>query len=155
MIQRIQSIYLVLTTILAGLFLTGDIFKFIDVKGSEFLMNINGIFQFTEGSDSSLIIKTLPLLILALLIPIVSLISIFLFRKRKLQIKFTLILFIINLILIAIAGFYGSSFANQNQAKLFPQFEMFIPLINLILILLAYKGIKKDDNLVRSYDRLR
>jgi hypothetical protein len=34
-------------------------------------------------------------------------------------------------------------------------FRMFIPLLVLILGTLALKGIKKDENLVRSYDRLR
>jgi len=30
-----------------------------------------------------------------------------------------------------------------------------VPVIQLILVALAYRGIKKDDDLVKSYDRLR
>jgi preprotein translocase subunit SecG len=33
--------------------------------------------------------------------------------------------------------------------------KLLIPFIQLILTVLAYRGIKKDDNLVKSYDRLR
>ena len=34
-------------------------------------------------------------------------------------------------------------------------FRIVIPVVNLILLLLASRGIKKDDDLVKSYDRLR
>ncbi len=155
MIQRIQSVFLLLTTILAGLFLTGEIFKFADSKDSEFLMNMSGIFRIGAERELLPVMKTLPLLILSLLIPVVSLISIFLFKKRKIQLKVILMLFLLNLLLIGIAAFYGISFMSRNQLSLLPRFEMFIPLINIILIILAWRGIKNDEDLVRSYDRLR
>jgi hypothetical protein len=36
-----------------------------------------------------------------------------------------------------------------------PGFRMAIPLLQLIFSVLAWRGIKKDDDLVKSYDRLR
>ena len=155
MIQRIQSVFLLLTTILAGLFLTGEIFKFFDSNNSEFLMNMNGFFRIGSARELLPVVKTIPLQVLSLSIPVVSICSIFLFKNRKIQLKVVLLLFILNLLLIGIAAFYGISFMNRYQLNIVPRFEMFIPFVNAFLIILAYRGIKNDENLVRSYDRLR
>ncbi len=34
-------------------------------------------------------------------------------------------------------------------------FPMIFPIVNIILLVLAHRGIKKDDDLVKSADRLR
>jgi hypothetical protein len=41
------------------------------------------------------------------------------------------------------------------DARLIPGFKMILPLAILIFSILASWGIKKDDKLVKSYDRLR
>jgi hypothetical protein len=41
------------------------------------------------------------------------------------------------------------------HSELIPGFKMFVPLVILVFGILAYVGIKKDENLVKSYDRLR
>ena len=40
-------------------------------------------------------------------------------------------------------------------AELEPGLKMVIPLLIMISVTLAYRGISKDDRLVKSYDRLR
>jgi len=85
MIQRIQSVYLLLTTILAGLFLTGNFFQINTGDSSCLVMNINGVYEATSGDDFLLTQTVMPVLVISLIIPVLSLISIFLYRNRKLQ----------------------------------------------------------------------
>ncbi|HBE39965.1 MAG TPA: hypothetical protein DDW27_01930, partial [Bacteroidales bacterium] len=137
------------------LFLTGDIFKFAGGNDTTFSMNIKGIYEVAIDNNLLYLTNTIPVLLLSVLLPLISLTAIFLFRNRKLQQKLTVILIFFDLLLIASAAFYGITSIKENHWTLIPQFRMFIPVINLVLLLLAYRGIKKDENLVRSYDRLR
>lgn len=155
MIQRIQSVFLILAIIFAGLFIRGNLFKFTGDTEKEYLMNARGIFQVAPETALSLEKSTPFLFVLSVSLPLVLLLSVFLFKKRKLQMKVLLILLFIILLLAGLAVFYGIMFARQNLLKQSLQFEIFIPLVNFVLVILAYRGVKKDEDLVRSYDRLR
>jgi hypothetical protein len=155
MIQRIQSVYLLLTTILSGLFLTGNIFSFFNKENSEFIMNFRGLYEVPSDKSYELTETIIPVTLISVLVPLISLITIFLFKNRKLQLKTTLILIMLEVLLIAVVAYYGISSIQRLDAIVAPVFRMFIPVITVILTILAYRGIKKDENLVRSYDRLR
>ena len=43
----------------------------------------------------------------------------------------------------------------EKQGGVTPQFGVCLPIVSIVLYWLAYKGIKHDDDLVRSADRLR
>ncbi|HOB84591.1 MAG TPA: DUF4293 family protein [Bacteroidales bacterium] len=153
MIQRIQSVYLLLTTILAGLFLTGNFFGLFGSSGQEFVMNIRGIFEVTAEKDDVQVAGAVPVLSIAILIPLLSVISLLLFRTRKRQLLSVLVLIILDLLLMGTLIYYIISF--RDGKDLIPEWRLLIPLINLILFVMAYIAIRKDENLVRSYDRLR
>jgi len=155
MIQRIQSIYLLLTTILSGLFLTGTIFKLNSVKAPEIILNFRGLFEVTGDNSFQMTGNMIPVTIASVLVPLISLISVFLYRHRNLQLKVTLALIILELLFIAAIAYYTVHFMMHFDASLVPGFRMFIPFISFILSILAYRGIRNDENLVRSYDRLR
>jgi FtsH-binding integral membrane protein len=144
-----------LTTLLAGLFLTGNLFKLNSGETSEIVMNFKGLYEVIGGSGLSPAGKILPVTIVSLLIPLISLISVFLFRNRNLQLKVTLTLIILEILLIAVTAYYTVHFMMHSDASLIPGFRLFLPVITVILTLLAYRAIRKDENLVRSYDRLR
>lgn len=153
MIQRIQSVYLLLTTILAGLFLTGNFFGLFGSSGQEFVMNIRGIFEVTAEKDDVQVAGAVPVLSTGILIPLLSVVSLLLFRARKKQLLSVLVLIILDLLLIGTLIYYILSF--RDGKDLIPEWRLLIPLINLILFVMAYIAIRKDENLVRSYDRLR
>ena len=155
MIQRIQSIYFLLTTILSVLFLTGNIFRLIYGEASELIMNFRGIFEANGKESFELIGKAIPLSLPAILVPLTSLVAIFLFKNRVLQLRITLALIIMEVMLLAAATCYCVHFIRHFDATLIPGLRMFIPFIAIILSILAYRGIRNDENLVRSYDRLR
>lgn len=162
MIQRIQSVYLLLTTILAGLFLTGIFFNYSVNEGTRFIMKISGIYESSRNAmhrvstdDIVLIQRIIPVLLIAAIIPLVSLITVFLFRNRKLQMKAILLLIILDILLIATSGYYILGIIRPESGDMIPAFRMFIPVINLILGVMAYFAVRKDEKMVRSYDRLR
>lgn len=150
MIQRIQSLYLLLTTVLSILFLTGGIIDFSDEAGSVIKFTFNGI-----SGASELLEKTLPITFLIILIPLLSAIIIFLFKNRRVQLMLGKVLIALILAFIITLAVYSYLVTERYNADITPGFKMAIPVIQLILAYLAYRGIKKDDDLVKSYDRLR
>jgi hypothetical protein len=155
MIQRVQSLYLLLTTLLSGLFLNGNFLKFINTEGSGIIVNFTGIYKVTGDKGFDLIEKLLPLSVLFILIPVISVLAILLYKNRKLQLIITLILIIISILIIAVSFFYGISLINSYHVSFVPGIKVFVPFLILVLAILAYRGIKKDEALVKSNDRLR
>jgi CDP-diglyceride synthetase len=127
MIQRIQSLYLLLTLAL------GVIFFF----SCEYL--------------------TLTISILTILISILSLFTIFLFSKRKIQMKLTKILVALIIVFICVTGYYTFNIMSEYNASFTfgSWIKAAIPVFQLLMAVLAYLSMKRDDNLVKSYDRLR
>lgn len=148
MIQRIQTVFL----LLAVLFLTLQTFTPMVLSKSP---EPEGVFQ-----DGRLLVSeyqvSLALLAAAIL---ASLITIFLFKNRKLQ-KNLVILSIVLIIACHIAGYFyffpsGSQSTSTLQAGLKPAVGAVLPLFGLILLALAYRFIDKDEKIVKSMDRLR
>jgi sterol desaturase/sphingolipid hydroxylase (fatty acid hydroxylase superfamily) len=155
MIQRIQSVYLLLTTLLSGLFLTGNIFKLNSGVPAELIMNFRGLYEVTGQNNIELTGKVIPLTLVSALVLLISLPAIFLYRNRNLQLKVTLALIILEVLVIVATAYYAVHFIMHFDASLIPGFRMFIPLVTVVLSIFAYSGIRKDENLVRSYERLR
>lgn len=155
MIQRLQSVYLSLTTLLSLLFLNGNILSLINKTGSVFGITFSGIIRNTQGAAPELIEKLLPLSIIILIVPIVALVAIFLFKNRILQMRIVMAQTCMVVLLILILGYYSYVIITKYDASVNIGFKMFLPIVLLILSALAYRGIKKDELLVKSYDRLR
>jgi len=155
MIQRLQSLYLLLTTILSGLFLTGDFIKFINPGADEVRARFDGIFRMTAEKGFTQVEPMNPVCILSLMIPVLSLALIFFFKKRRIQRQLTIILLVLEIILIAVVVYYLLSLNQGDRHSPVIGFFTFIPLLTIIFTILAYRGIRKDDNLVKSYERMR
>jgi len=138
MIQRIQSIYLLLTTLFSGLFLSMKMFVFRNEAG--------------EVVSEEIII---PLAILLSLIAAISIITIFIFKNRKLQLKMSGGLFILSIILLLAVATYAFILSGKYNAQLQFRVNLLFPVMVLVFSILAHRGIKKDEDLVKSYDRLR
>ncbi|MDQ1296032.1 MAG: hypothetical protein QG611_10 [Bacteroidota bacterium] len=155
MIQRIQSLYLFLTTIVSGLFLKGSFLSFINSSGSESFLRFTGVYQLTGETGSELIGRMIPLTVISLLIPVISFITIFLFRKRNLQTKLIIILLVLEILLIVTGAFYAFTMLQNHPSSVIPELNFFFPFLEIIFTFLAYIGIRKDEALIKSYDRLR
>ncbi|MCQ2245588.1 MAG: DUF4293 domain-containing protein [Bacteroidaceae bacterium] len=150
MIQRIQSLYLLLVLVLTivcqfftmGRFLGGD---------GEPIGEMN---NFTIVQADKVAYTTWALGVLLILVSIATFLSICLFRKRMRQIRlclFSSILLIGYYIVYVVFIFYlmpeGGSFR--------PALAASFPLLALILNWLAIRAIGADEMLVRSLDRIR
>jgi FtsH-binding integral membrane protein len=126
MIQRIQTVYLFFAFCLIATLV------FIP-----FYSSTSSIMGFNSGCFT--------------VIALSAIITIFLFKKRNLQIRicYAMILsLVIAYIIYFIVNFSSLSLSELNYTFLFP-------FIAIILIYLAIIGIKKDEKLIRSLDRLR
>lgn len=154
MIQRIQSVYLILTTLLSVLFLNG---KMIILKGGadqDIYATISGIKRMGE-SGPGLQGNILPLVIIIIAVASLAFITIFLYKKRKLQAKFSMFLIVMSVLMILAIAYYIFRYTTVYNAELRISISLILPLLSLLCSILAYRGIRKDDELVRSYDRLR
>ncbi|MCK5823219.1 MAG: DUF4293 domain-containing protein [Bacteroidales bacterium] len=152
MLQRIQSLYLFIVLVLTAVMFFLPFADFY-VTCSKFVFNFSGIIN-TQTND--LIIRILPIVILLSLIIFICILAIFSFKKRMFQIKLGKIniIFLLALIAIEIVSVFRIKdfFKGEDIRFLFP---LILPVISIILILLANRAIKKDENLVRSVDRIR
>ena len=133
MIQRIQSVYLLLTTLLSLLFLNGSFLNFIDKSGSVINITFRGITRDMGVQGFELIEKFLPLSVVIILIPAISLITILFFRNRKIQLCLALsgIIFAAGLIIIL---FYCSFVViTKYDTAIIPGFKMVVPVLILLL----------------------
>lgn len=155
MIQRIQSLYLLLTAIASVLFLSGSFLSFFNDSGSGVFMNYRGIWLEGPGGVPQMQESQIIIPMVVLLIIILSVVAIFLYKNRKNQIKVALATVFLSAALIALTAWFAWSAGEKYQAVLNPGIRTFLPLIILLFSILAFLGIRKDENLVRSYDRLR
>lgn len=155
MIQRIQSVYLFLTIILSSLFLNGNFLSFINKTGDVYKIGLTNIVKITQGQGSEIVGGVLPLAILVILIAVLSIITIFLFRQRKTQLILSGITIGLVLALILWSCYHSYIVISKYDATFVPGLKMVLPLLQLVFTILAFRGIKKDEQLVKSYDRLR
>ncbi|MDG1037787.1 MAG: DUF4293 domain-containing protein [Polaribacter sp.] len=143
MIQRIQSIYLLIATFVSG----GLVFVFnlwSNLKEQTFALDLL--------MRESFLLKLIPLLFL--LSTIMSFIDIFLFKNRKLQFVIGRLVILINLFLLGLLIYVSLTLPGEISISK-KGIGMFLPILVVLLIVLANKAIKKDEDLVKSVDRLR
>jgi hypothetical protein len=155
MIQRLQSLYLLIVLLLSLLFFGGAVFNFTDESGKAIQMQLSGNLTDQAGQSLSQAQTAWPIAGLLILISALSLITIFLFKNRKVQLLLAMAVILAATGLIIALAYYAISLMHAFRLTIIPGFKMAIPVLNLIFSVLAYRGILKDDRLVKSYDRLR
>jgi len=143
MIQRIQSVYLLGTAIISGIFIL-----FLDLWKSF----KNSLFAFDLLSSESYQLKAIPFLFL--ISAILAFVAIFMYHNRKLQFVIGRLTILVNLILLGLLIYVSLTLPGE-AAVSEKGIGMFIPIFAVLLIVLANKAIKKDEDLVKSVDRLR
>jgi len=139
MIQRIQTVWLILAA--AAAFLT--------LKLSFFSGNIVGadkVKTFTPLTATS----NLVILIFTIATGIAALIAIFLYKNRKLQMRISLAAMLVSLLTLLLYYYQTRHFA-EGQYDLTALVALAVP----VFFILAVKGIYNDQKLVKSLDRLR
>nr|WP_315245868.1 DUF4293 domain-containing protein [uncultured Flavobacterium sp.] len=136
MIQRIQTIYLLLTFLVTGVLLF-----FVP------LWTINGKpFYFMQDQVYTVLLG------LSTMLTIISIIS---YKKRQNQFVMGRLNIILNLILLGLFVYRSLNLSGEAATVSEKGIGMFLPIVAIVLLVLANKAIKKDEDLVKSVDRLR
>lgn len=136
MLQRIQTIYLLLAALVAGI-LPFFLSLYADNQG-------NRVFAKEDVLVLSLFLVSVVL----------SVITIFLFKKRQNQFVLGRLNILLNFVLLGVLV-YRSQILSGGAAALEKGIGMAIPLVSIVFIAFANKAIKRDEDLVKSVDRLR
>ncbi|KGL61396.1 MULTISPECIES: DUF4293 domain-containing protein [unclassified Polaribacter] len=143
MIQRIQTIYLLIASIVSGgLIFVFNLWK--TLKEQIFVLDL-----FKEGLFT---LNVVPFMFITS--SILSLVTIFLYKNRKLQFVIGRIIILMNLFLLGLLIYLSLTLSGETIVSE-KGIGMFLPILVVLLIVLANKAIKKDEDLVKSVDRLR
>ena len=150
MIQRIQSVYLLAVSFLMDVCLCNPIGSLVGV-GNELSEFTNLCITTTEGVKDY---TPWALFALLLIVSILAFITIFLYKKRMLQIRLTIFSSIL------LIGYYVTLlvFATtvlSDEVSFTPSWVVCLPFVAIVLNWLAIRGIGADEALVKAYDRLR
>ena len=129
MIQRIQSLYLLLVILLSFIVLYVSLNSPLGIELNSFFKDLYGFYC----------------------IPILGFISLFIYGRRKIQSIICLILIFLNLIVLQV--YISKIFERDLNTIIF--IILVSSFVECILLLLARRAINKDEKLVSSIDRIR
>ncbi|WP_430467647.1 DUF4293 domain-containing protein [Winogradskyella ouciana] len=136
MIQRVQTLYLFLAAgISAGLIYVFHLWT--NMEGAKvFADDINYVFGLFLASA------------------FFSIVSIFRFKNRKSQFMLGRLNIILNFILLGIFVYQSLNLSGETNVSE-KGIGILLPIFSIVCLVLANKAIKKDEDLVKSVDRLR
>jgi hypothetical protein len=152
MIQRIQTLFLLVVAILMGSLYFFPIAQLFGEQQEIYEFYFNGLRVLGE---QELYVATWPTFVLLSVIVFISFFSIFLFRKRVLQMRVNLFNIVLMLGYLGLNYFYIQNFDKQMDGKVVYQLVAVFPVISVIFTYLAIRSIGKDEALIRSIDRIR
>lgn len=137
MIQRIQTIWLLLAAVCV----------FLTLQFSTYFGTNKDLIpsSFLNGLD------TLPLIFATLATGIVALVSIFLYKNRKQQLRFTLLGIVLQLALMFLYYREIQTYVGKGNFSI----SAILHAAVLLFFILAAQGIRSDDKLIKDSNRLR
>ena len=149
MIQRRQTVYLLLALASLIVCLCLPIGKIDDTAGKVVAVWYN------YGLTVNNVVTAHPLLFVELIVTgVLTLITIFLYHRRKLQMTLCLGCIFLCGVWYGSYAFYASETFDQLGTFKFC-FAACLPLVAIIFFFLARKGVKHDEDLIKSMDRMR
>ena len=136
MIQRIQTIYLVISAVIMG--------------------SLYMLFPVVLGEGGAIIIDrnepvVLGLIFISIALTIISILS---FKKRQTQFVLNRLNIISNFILLGVFVYRSLTLSGETLVSE-KGIGVLLPIISIVFLVLANKAIKRDEDLVKSVDRLR
>ncbi|MBQ9214162.1 MAG: DUF4293 domain-containing protein [Bacteroidales bacterium] len=149
MIQRIQTIFWFIVAVLFIVMIPNNWMNIFASDG-DYLFSAFGVYK---GQDQ--IITGVPLITYLGIMAALNIVIIFLYKKRVLQARLTVISIILTLCFYLLVLMYRyMSFEGEISSTNW-NFPLILPVINVILSFLAWRAVVKDEAKVRSLDRLR
>ena len=137
MIQRIQTVYMIVALVMTGVLpFVFPLWTLTDHK--DFFFMGSQAYTILFGLSTSL-----------------SLLAILFYKKRQHQFVINRLNIILNLILLGLFVYRSLNLSGETPAVSEKGIGMFLPIVSIVFLVLANKAIKKDEDLVKSVDRLR
>ncbi len=146
MLQRKQSLWLFFAALLNACVIFFDLYRWHD--------NVNGV----DSKFEIRVTNEFPLLIIVLVCALLPMVTIFMYSQRKRQLSMTAFA------IVAVCSFNALMLTKvSGKTKLIPAalangtywVGAVLPAISILFLILAIVGIRKDEKLVKSMDRLR
>ena len=144
MLQRIQTVYLIIAALISG------VVAFVAPFWNEVNGEINLLLDLLQNEKTYN--RAIPFLFI--LSAIGSFVAIFLYKNRTRQIIINRINIVINFLLLGIIVYHLLILPGEIDISE-KGIGVFIPLLVIVFLALANKAILKDEKLVKSVDRLR
>jgi len=152
MLQRSQTLFLLGAFILSLLLLSGPIAR-LTLNGSEYVLKHSGLFD-DAGEKTG--VATWPLSAIFISAVVLTFLNIFFYRNRMRQIRIAIFLILLNAGTVGLMFYYTFVARSQLEgALLLHQWRFVIPPVNIILLYFAFRRIRRDELLVKAYDRIR
>ena len=141
MIQRKQTIWLFLVAVIS----------FILTNAPLYTGTMAG-----QVSKSFITKESLLLFAVTAITGLLALIALFLFKNRKLQLRLATFGIILSLALVGLEVWQINSFRLENSTLTgFYAWGALLPIAMFVFFIMAASGIRKDEKLIKSLDRLR
>lgn len=136
MIQRIQTIYMLIVALIGGV---------LPLFFSLYVQQGNAIFAYTNDLFVGVMFAVSAVL---------AIIAIFGYKKRQNQFVLNRLNILINLTLLGVFVYRMLTSSGENAISE-KGVGMVLPVLSIVFLFLANKAIQRDENLVKSADRLR
>jgi FtsH-binding integral membrane protein len=155
MIQRIQTVYLLVANIILLWLFKAPIAQ-LELNNSQFLLFFHNRIEPVSAESQIEPISTWPVSLLLLIIISIGLFVIFQFKNRIRQIRLCIFSILLQFGLVGLI-YYFTKFTLRQLGGIESVFlwPVVIPFISIVLTYLALKGIQKDELLIKSIDRFR
>ncbi len=137
MIQRIQTLYLIIVAVISGI-----------------LPFIFPLWKDESGEKQVFFMENMAYTFLFGLSFTLAIIAVFGYKKRQNQFVLNRLNIILNLILLGLFVYRSLTLSGEEIASE-KGIGIFLPIAAIVLLVLANRAIKKDEELVKSVDRLR
>jgi peptidoglycan/LPS O-acetylase OafA/YrhL len=152
MLQRSQSLFLLGVFILSVLLLTGPLAKFF-TEGGELILKHSGV---VDSEGLKLDLATWPLTTIFALVSALSFLNIFFYRNRIRQIRIAIFTIFLCAGMTGMMFYYSWVVSNtMHSSHTIYLWRFMLPPVCIILLYLAFRRIRRDELLVKAYERIR
>ena len=147
-IQRIQSVYLLIAVILMAVFAFFPVLT-VELGGREF------VYGALEAGKVGVTHIDPLMLMLVILICLLAFIDIFLYKNLQRQMTVCFVDIIIGLAMLVAIGIEAYIVSGKEGLTLTWQWYLALPILSIIFLMLAHKAMSRDKKMLRDADRLR
>ncbi len=147
-IQRIQSVYLLIAIILMAVFAFFPALTF-QLGGRDF------VYGALEAGKVGVTHIDPLMLMLIILIVFLAIVDIFLFKNLQRQMTVCFVDIIIGLAMLVAIGVQACVIGNRDGVSMIWQWYLILPVLSIIFLMLAHKAMSNDKKKLRDADRLR